>query len=147
MGFARKIRSFLQSDPQLKWIFFQAFFLSGLVKFALVFLSFRKILNWQGNIQEESPQGPDPKTEAYRRNVQSAMRLCHLYTPWKSECYTRALTAKILLKKQRIPSTVYIGFRKEQNGHYTGHAWLRSCDMILTGREEMNGYIVHSYYS
>jgi hypothetical protein len=147
MGSARKIRSFLQSDPQLKRMFVQAFFLSGLVKFTLVFLSFRKILNWQGAIQQESPQGPDPGTETYRRNLQSAMRLCHLYTPWKTECYTRALTAKILLKKKRIPSTVYIGFRKEPNGTYAGHAWLRSYDRIVTGREEMNGYIVHSYYS
>jgi hypothetical protein len=147
MGFPRKIRSFLQSDPQLKWIFFQAFFLSGLVKFTLIFLSFRKVLNWQGTIQLESPIGPDPASEMYRRNLQSAMRLCHLYTPWKSECYTRALTAKILLKRKRIPSTVYIGFRKESDGTYAGHAWLRSFDRIVTGREEMNGYIVHSFYS
>jgi hypothetical protein len=147
MGLVRKIRSFLHSDPQLKWIFFQAFFLSGLVKFTLVFLSFRKVLNWQGAMQVESPEGADLKTDAYRRNVQLALRLCHLYTPWKSECYTRALTAKILLKRKGIPSTVYIGFRKEPNGTYAGHAWLRSYDRIVTGREEMNGYIVHSFYS
>ena len=68
------------------------------------------------------------------------MILCNKYTLWKTECYTQAITAKILLNRKDIDGTIYIGFKKDQNGKYLGHAWLRSFDRIITGNIDIYSY-------
>lgn len=147
MRLYRKIQTAYRSDPALRSLFWQSYILSALVKFTLVFLPFRKVLAWQGKINVETPAIPDEATAGFRKTLQSAMRLCDQYTFWKTECYTQALTAKILLGRRGIPSTVYIGFHKQEDGRYAGHAWLRSYDRIITGREGMEKYTIHSFYS
>lgn len=147
MRLIKKIQSFVRTDRTVKILFLRAWFLSAVVKFTLVFLSFRKVLNWQGKINMESPDRPDEASLEFRKCLQSAMRLCDKYTFWKTECYTQALTAKILLNKKGIPGTVYIGFNKTEKGEYKGHAWLRSYDRVITGETEENSYTVHSFYS
>jgi Transglutaminase-like superfamily len=104
-------------------------------------------MSWQGNANVESPLNSDHNSLSYRKSIQSAIRLCDIYTFWKTECYTQALTAKILLKQKGIPSTVYIGFIKCEDGSYKGHAWLRSYDVIITGAAEKHLFHVHSFYS
>ncbi|MGL6267877.1 MAG: lasso peptide biosynthesis B2 protein [Chitinophagaceae bacterium] len=143
----KKISSFVSIHSQVKLLFFKAYILSAFVKFSLIFLPFKVVLNRQGKINSETPDTTDNFSVAYRKDLKSAMRLCEKYTFWKTECYTLALTAKILLNRNDIPGTIYIGFKKEEDGKYEGHAWLRSYDMIITGGEKMDNYLVHSFYS
>ena len=147
MRLIKKIQSFVRADRTVKILFLRAYFLSAIVKFTLVFLPFRKVLNWQGKFNIESPDRQDDASLEFRKSLQSAMRLCDKYTFWKTECYTQALTAKIILNKKGIPGTVYIGFTKNEKGEYKGHAWLRSYDRVITGDTEKNMYTVHSFYS
>jgi hypothetical protein len=147
MGLLRKIKSFAETPASFKWTFIKAWFLSAFVKITLVFLPFSRVLKWKGQPGKETPNLPDPRTEAYRRQLQSAMRLVALYTPWKSECYTQALTAKIILQQRGLPATIYIGFRRDRTGAYEGHAWLRSYDRIITGNQEIDTYEVHTSYA
>jgi Transglutaminase-like superfamily len=147
MRLVKKIQSFASADRTVKMLFLRAFFLSAIVKFTLVFLPFRKVLNWQGKINMESPDRRDDASIEFRKSLQSAMNLCDKYTFWKTECYTQALTAKIILNKKGIPGTVYIGFTKTEKGEYKGHAWLRSYDRVITGDTEKNMYTVHAFYS
>jgi len=147
MRLIKKIQSFFRADRTVKILFLRAFLLSAIVKFTLVFLPFRKVMNWQGKINMESPDRRDDASLEFRKSLQSAMRLCDRYTFWKTECYTQALTAKIILNKKGIPGTVYIGFNKTEKGEYKGHAWLRSYDRVITGDTEKNSYTVHSFYS
>ena len=147
MRLIKKIQSFFRADRTVKILFLRAFLLSAIVKFTLVFLPFRKVMNWQGKINMESPDRRDDASIEFRKSLQSAMNLCDKYTFWKTECYTQALTAKIILNKKGIPGTVYIGFTKNEKGEYKGHAWLRSYDRVITGDSEKNMYTVHSFYS
>jgi len=147
MRIIQKISSFLSLSREVKCLFFKAYFLSGLVKLTLIFLPFRKVLSWQGQINTSTPQNEDPTTAAFRKSLQQAMILCDKYTLWKTECYTQAITAKILLNRKHIDGTIYIGFKKDQNGKYLGHAWLRSFDRIITGNIDIYSYSVHSFYS
>jgi hypothetical protein len=142
-----KIQSFARTDRRVKLLFFRAYFLSAFVKFSLIFLPFRKVLNWQGSVHIESSDQPDEASLDFRKSLQSAMRLCDKYTIWKTECYTQALTAKIILNRKGIPGTIYIGFQKNDKGIYKGHAWLRSYDRIITGGAEKHNYLVHSFYT
>lgn len=147
MSLYTKLQSFYRTDREVKYLFLKAYFLSAVVKFTLVFLPFKKIMNWQGIANVETPMHPDQDSLTYRKSIQSAIRLCDIYTCWKTECYTQALTAKILLKSKGIPSTVYIGFQKNDDGTYKGHAWLRSYDIIITGNLEKELFTVHTFYS
>lgn len=143
----KKIKSFSLTNRETKSLFLRAYFLSAFVKFSLIFLPFKKVLQWQGCVNKESPAHPDPDSLDFRKSLQSAIHLCDKYTVWKTECYTKAITAKILLNRKGISGTIYIGFQKDENGRYKGHAWLRSFNTIITGGEEKDRFIVHSFYS
>jgi Transglutaminase-like superfamily len=147
MSLNKKLQSFANTSREFKLLFLKTIILSAFVKFSLVFLPFRKVLTWQGKSNIETTDMPDEASLAFRKTLQSAIQLCDKYTFWKTECYTQALTAKILLNNKRIPATVYIGFKKDEKGNYEGHAWLRSYDRIITGGERKEDYIVHSFYS
>lgn len=53
-------------------------------------------------------------------------------TPWESKCLVKALTARSLLSKHGIESTLYLGVGKEE-GKMVAHAWLRCGEMYVTG--------------
>ncbi len=58
-----------------------------------------------------------------------------------SKCYDQALTARWMLGGRSIPSTIYFGLAKEENG-LSAHAWVKSGDYILTGKPGMDNYTV-----
>jgi hypothetical protein len=143
----RKIKTFYLLPQGVKWLLPKAIFLSVVVKAALVFFPFRIVLRWMGKIKEESEQMPHPKSLALRKEIKKAVELCDRYTFWKTECYTQALAAKILLRGYGLPSTVYIGFCKSDDGTYKGHAWLRSYDLVVTGKASMEEFTVQSFFT
>lgn len=143
----KKIISFYNLPAEVKILFFKAFFLSAFVRFTLVFLPYRKVLSWKGHINIESPIIADENSITFRKSLKLAILLCDKYTFWSTECYTRALTGKLLLHQYGLPGTIYIGFAKKKDGVYAGHAWLRSYDRIITGGEEMNEFTMHSFYT
>lgn len=143
----KKLKTFTSLSSRVKWLLLKAIIISGIVKITLVFRPFNKVLNWLGKINMESDISPHPESLILRTDVKTAIGLCDKYTLWKTECYTRALTCKLLLKHFNLPSTIYIGFYKDEKGNYNGHAWLRSYDMILTGASEKDKFVVQSYFS
>lgn len=54
-------------------------------------------------------------------------------TPWQSLCLVRALTARHLMLRRGIPTTLYLGVGKDENQKMIAHAWLRCGEMYLTG--------------
>ncbi len=44
-------------------------------------------------------------------------------TPWTSDCYPQALTARILLRGARVPHAVVFGLRRDA-GELRAHAWV-----------------------
>ena len=147
MGLLNRWESFRRTDPLARRLFLRAWFLSGFVGITLRFLPFSKVLAWKGVAGVECPSHPHPESIDYRRALRRALVLCDRYTPWRTECYTRALTGKILLNRKGLPGTVYVGFAKKPEGGYEGHAWLRSYDSHLTGADEMGRFTVHSFFT
>ena len=110
-------------------------------------MPFKLVLKWLGKINTESDNYAHLQSLIIRKEIKTAVTLCDKYVFWKTECYTQALTGKLLLKKYHLPSTIYIGFYKDEQGSYKGHAWLRSYDMIVTGNKEINKFIVQSFFT
>lgn len=83
---------------------------------------------------EES--SPEESKEIYKKAWKIAFHVNRIgeHTPWESKCLVRALTAQKLLKNWKIPSTLYLGV-KRQDGKMVAHAWIRTGNFFVTGGE------------
>ncbi|WP_322907495.1 lasso peptide biosynthesis B2 protein [Paenibacillus campi] len=82
--------------------------------------------------------------EQHRQAVQIA-RALHLVSPhvwWETECLVMAFAARRMLNRRRLPSTLYLGMRRDERGRTAAHAWLRSGRFYLTGANELEQYTV-----
>jgi hypothetical protein len=143
----KKLNTFSNLPKGTRRLFAEAMIISAVVKFCLLFVPFRHVLRWMGASQTESGQIADEATLTVRKNIKSALLLCHKYAPWPTECYTLALTGKLLLKQRNIRSTLYLGFIKDEQGKHKGHAWLRACDTYIVGHKEAAGYPINFKFS
>jgi hypothetical protein len=143
----RKIRSFLGYPSALKVLCLKTGILSIFVWFAISLLPYRWWKKWQGNVRSSSTEEPNAKTLSFRNSLSKAVSIASRNLPWMQRCYIRALTAKIMLERQGIPGTLYIGFRTNEHGRFEGHAWLRANDTWITGAERREEFAVHGIYA
>lgn len=61
--------------------------------------------------------------------VQTAARR----TPWRSECFPQALTARLLLRAARVPHVVTFGLRRDDAGTLKAHVWVAADQVAVTG--------------
>jgi hypothetical protein len=66
--------------------------------------------------------------------------------PWKTLCLCEAVTAKIMLNRRQIVSTLYLGVAKEK-GTLIAHAWLRCGTTYVTGKQGMERFTVVSTFA
>ena len=66
--------------------------------------------------------------------------------PWKTMCLCEAVTAKIMLTRRKVVSTLYLGVAKE-NGALIAHAWLRCGTGYVTGKRGMEKFTVVSTFA
>jgi hypothetical protein len=130
-----------------KLLLAESVFTSAYVRFTLSYLPFKIVSGWLGKANVHADIDLVPEHRAQINKTHHTLKLCNKYTPWKTECYTLALTGKILLRRRNIPSTLYIGFKKNEAGKYEGHAWLKTATGIVTGNMDLTQFHVHSYFS
>ena len=130
-----------------RMLFFEALVTSAYVRFTLSFLPFKRVKFWLGktNVRPEIELTPEQIKQINK--TYHTLKLCDKYALWKTECYTLALTGKILLRRRDIPSTLYIGFKKNE-GKYEGHAWLKTPnDSIISGNMDLTQFHVNAFFS
>ena len=79
--------------------------------------------------------------------IKKNIRRCKRVLPWKVKCFEEAIAAKMVLKKQKIKSTLYLGVDKDKEQKLIAHAWLKAGDFIVTGRQGHENYSVVGSYS
>jgi hypothetical protein len=147
MKIVSKLISIYKIPISEKWIFIEAVFTSAYVRFSLSFLPFKKVAKWLGRANKVKNYAQPISLETIKK-VEQAVRRCNKYAPWKTECYTQALTGKILLQRRRISSELYIGFMKDEQANYNGHAWLKANEFYITGyNSQLSLYQIHSFFS
>lgn len=147
MNILAKLLSVYRIPASEKWIFLEAVCTSAYVRFSLSFLPFKKVTNWLGKANTVQNYNHPLSVETIKI-VQQAIRRCNNYTPWKTECYTQALTGKILLQRRSISSTLFIGFMKDEQAKYKGHAWLKVDEFFVTGyNSQLAQFQVHAFFS
>jgi hypothetical protein len=142
-----KIKTLIALPFKTKLLFIEAFFTSGWVKFCLTIFPFNHVMSWLGTVNIESSTEANDESLVLRRQIKTAIDLCRKYAPWRTECYTMSLTGRIMLKRRKLPSTLYVGFMKDETGKYKGHAWLRANDTYISGFKESKGFKVNFIFS
>ncbi|WP_160674396.1 lasso peptide biosynthesis B2 protein [Clostridium sp. C8-1-8] len=136
--FFKKLKAFLKMGLKEKFLFFEAFLLSGIARLAILHLPFKKLKNYMGDYKKESPMDIyiDEEQYAVIRKVITALNKAVRYTPWESMCLVQALVAQRMLKRRKIYSTLYLGVGKANEDNLLAHAWLRCGKYIVTGAAE-----------
>jgi len=130
-------------------LFVAAVFVSAWMRFVLSFLSGSYRLRFMGQAVTNQPGVVELSSSQLVAiaQVQLAVACVHRYVPWNTECYTQALTAKYLLKKQGIDSLLTIGFKKDDRVAINGHAWLTINEWVITGmRHDLSSYVVNGKF-
>jgi hypothetical protein len=77
---------------------------------------------------------PDKKVENHEIfDVRFAILILQKYIPWNFKCRHQAWIAGVLLKKKRIPFTVFVGIKKNATDHMEGHAWTMAENIMVSG--------------
>ena len=129
---------------KLSWgeqrLLFKVFFLSGIVRFAILFFPFNKLAAFAGNHKEESSDQVSDIDKVTINKIGWAISVVSRFTPWQSKCFVQGLTGQIMLRKRKISSTLYLGVAKDREKKLVAHAWLRSGTTIVTGGYGYNSF-------
>jgi hypothetical protein len=74
----------------------------------------------------------DEDALARASRIGTTVALAARHTPWRSECYPQALTARLLLGIARIPHVVSFGVRRD-GAALVAHAWVHAGSVTVTG--------------
>ena len=108
--------------------------LLGATRLALLVVPFRRLAQFLGPTDSESPLDVSGGVLAEASRVAWAVRVVSGRTPWASTCFPQALTAMALLRRRGIATTLYLGaaIRPDRDG-MEAHAWLRCGPLYVTG--------------
>jgi len=123
---------FFCRGPVEQRLFLEAMLWLALSRLAILVVPFRRIAHFLGHTMVETPSHPLPHMTAPLQ-ISWAVRTAGRYTPWESKCLAQAMAAKMMLKRRRFPTTLYLGLLKEGEKGLSAHAWLRCGDLVLTG--------------
>jgi len=117
----------------------QALLLLGMIRLALLIIPFRYLAGYLGERQSSAGTSSD---RHYVHQVRWAIATVSRHAPWESKCLAQAIAAKILLRRRRLPNTLYLGVAKTGPDNMIAHAWLLSEDDMVTGGDSNTGYTV-----
>jgi hypothetical protein len=124
-----------------RFLLLEAFILTGIFRFAILFIAFNKIAKLSGKYKGESSQYVSDIEKVTINKIAWAVAIISLHTPWESKCLVKALTAQLMLTKRKISSTLYLGVAKDEEKKLIAHAWLRSGTEVITGYEARNRFV------
>lgn len=131
----RRLLNFLSRPWADQWLVIQVYILLGITRLLINTLPFPRLERLLGERMVETTATVPLAELRQARKIAWAVRAVSPYTPWTSNCFPQALTAKILLRRRGILATLYMGaaFKKEEPSALEGHAWLRCGPMFVTG--------------
>jgi len=142
-----KILCFIRLEGEERSLFIQGCLISFKHSVITNLLPMRWYANKLGCKGKESSYLINENDMLLVKKVERAMRRVQKYFPWKVKCFSAALTAKTILKKNNIQSTIYLGVKRSSNDKMMAHAWLRCGNIIVTGKEEMNNFTTLVFFS
>ncbi|MBA4853669.1 lasso peptide biosynthesis B2 protein [Emticicia sp. BO119] len=81
------------------------------------------------------------------KDISFAIRIVSKYSPWQNVCRHQAFQAKMLCDFNKIPYTIYIGVKKNEDGVLEGHAWTIVNEQFMTGFCKVEEYVIQTSFS
>jgi hypothetical protein len=125
----------VRRNPASFFLLLSAYLLLIVMRGVIAVFPLRWITGWLGAPMLETPKEGVPADQLrYARRVNWAIHRVSPQTPTNSNCYPQALAAWWLLRRKRIPTTIYYGAAFDEGGTaLEAHVWLRCGDLIVTG--------------
>lgn len=138
----RRLRKFLALSGAERGCLLEAAFWLGLARLAILVLPFRRIAPFLGRQMVQSPEKAGAAPAALLDRISWAVATASRHLPWACRCLAQALAGKAMLKRQGVPSTLYLGLAKGGESQLQAHAWLRCGERILTGWQDLAGFTI-----
>lgn len=132
----RKARSFRRYSLFVRLWLAPAWLLLGISRALILVVPFRRLAPRLGHHTGAAPWIPllDRAQERRAQEIGRLVRLAARYTPWQSNCFPQAVTARLLLGLYRIPYALYFGVaRAPENTGMQAHAWVTAGRVRVTG--------------
>ena len=141
----KKILHLKFSDVSL---FIQCVFYLTLSKQKIKRSSFKEIVPTLGELNQEIRKELSNSEYAIAEKIRLATMRASRFVPFRSVCMDQAMAGVILLKKHRIPCTLFLGVRKREEGNgLDAHAWVVCGDKIVLGGQKSLFYTVTASFS
>ncbi len=128
---AKRIVNFLRFNGEKKMTL-SVYWYVGFYRLCLQILPMSRIETMMGIRGEESQLDTDSRDVCLIRLVAFHVNRVTQHLPLKRKCFVRALTARRILMKHGINSTLYMGVALDHDS-MIAHAWLRSGSLYVTG--------------
>lgn len=132
-----------------RFLLLEAFLLLVIARMALRVLPFKRLAASLGRHMREADGPVEAPDLSLAEQVGRAVRAAARYTPRESVCLPQAVAAQWMLRRRRIPGTLYLGLAKCETDpeRLAAHAWLRCGEHILTGDTADRKFTVISTFS
>ncbi|QDK82414.1 lasso peptide biosynthesis B2 protein [Spirosoma sp. KCTC 42546] len=80
-------------------------------------------------------------------DICSSIRMISKYVPYENVCRHQAYQAKLICTYYKIAYQIFVGFKRDEAGNITGHAWTIAQGKIITGFCNPEEYVIMSVYS
>jgi hypothetical protein len=141
-----KIAKFAKLPPTDKKLYFEALLISTKVKLIVVCLPLRWYAHYLGKQHLVTPEDNIENSRSVILRVSQAIVRSQKTVPWQNKCLVNAITAKRMLQRKGLASTLYLGVNKE-NGNMAAHAWLRCGNLFVTGKRGMEKFTIVSTFA
>ncbi|MCG6941460.1 MAG: lasso peptide biosynthesis B2 protein [Thiohalocapsa sp.] len=127
----------LRREPGFVWLWLgPTWALLGLSRGLIALVPFRRLAPLLGTNVGVEPWVPlVSAVQAVRaRLIGRSVQIAARYTPWESNCFPQAITARLLLGLYRIPFALYLGLARDRdNNDLSAHAWVTAGPMHVAG--------------
>ncbi|MEO8138761.1 MAG: lasso peptide biosynthesis B2 protein [Gemmatimonadota bacterium] len=108
-------------------------------------LKFRRLAPRLGQHMSVSPAERDRTAIQTVASVRWAVAAAARHLPWRPVCLPQAIAAQWMLRRRRIPSTLYLG--ADPASGYEAHAWVRAGTTIVAGGPREDRFAVVSTFA
>jgi hypothetical protein len=140
----KKVARFFRLAPRDRRLVLEAALMLAVSSVLLSVFRFQRLARHLGrHMSESGAVEPAQARQSGDRIGWAVTGVAHVL-PWHPVCLPQAVAAKLMLRRRRIPSTLYMGI--DSRG-YDAHAWVRVGDRIVTGGPATERFSVVSTFS
>lgn len=110
----------------------------SLARLALVTLPFRHVVRLAATRPATLPAG-DPQAQIIGR-TRWAVRAVARRVPFRAMCLEQGLTARVLLRRRGVATTLHYGVAKDRDGRLSAHLWVRAGALDVIGTENADQF-------